>query len=47
MADGLKIGFIETSAKAGINIRALFKNLATDLPGIDLNGNDVRVSTDI
>lgn len=27
--------FIETSAKAGINIKQLFKNLAQNLPGMD------------
>ena len=26
--------FIETSAKTGINVKQLFKNLATHLPGI-------------
>ena len=27
--------FIETSAKAGINIKQLFKNLAQSLPGME------------
>lgn len=27
--------FIETSAKAGINIKQLFKNLASNLPGME------------
>ena len=26
--------FIETSAKTGVNVKQLFKNLATSLPGI-------------
>ena len=26
--------FIETSAKTGVNVKQLFKNLATNLPGI-------------
>jgi Ras-related protein Rab-6A len=29
------IMFIETSAKAGFNIKALFRKLATSLPGMD------------
>lgn len=27
--------FIETSAKVGINVKVLFKNLAATLPGVD------------
>ena len=34
-ADELGVNFIETSAKVGINIKALFKNLAATLPGVD------------
>jgi hypothetical protein len=30
-----KILFIETSAKAGLNIKALFRQLAQQLPGVD------------
>ena len=31
-ADELGVQFIETSAKVGINVKALFKNLAETLP---------------
>ena len=31
--------FIEASAKAGINIKTLFKNLAQSLPGMDGNNS--------
>lgn len=34
-ADALGAGFIETSAKAGINVKTLFKNIAATLPGIE------------
>lgn len=34
-AEELKVHFIETSAKAGINVKVLFKNLAANLPGVD------------
>ena len=34
-AEELKVNFIETSAKAGINVKVLFKNLAASLPGVD------------
>ena len=34
-ADELGVQFIETSAKVGINVKALFKNLAATLPGVD------------
>jgi hypothetical protein len=30
--------FIETSAKAGINIKQLFHNLAQSLPGMESSG---------
>jgi hypothetical protein len=30
----LKVNFIETSAKVGINVKILFKNLAATLPGV-------------
>lgn len=35
LADELGVSFIEASAKAGINIKALFKTLASNLPGSD------------
>lgn len=34
-AEELKVQFIETSAKVGINVKVLFKNLAATLPGVD------------
>lgn len=34
-AEELKVHFIETSAKVGINVKPLFKNLAETLPGVD------------
>lgn len=35
LAKELDVMFIETSAKAGINIRQLFQNLAQSLPGME------------
>lgn len=35
LAKELDVMFIETSAKAGINIKQLFKNLAQSLPGME------------
>ena len=35
LAEELGVEFIEVSAKAGINIKALFKTLASNLPGGD------------
>ncbi|KAJ2390625.1 GTPase Ryh1, partial [Coemansia sp. RSA 2559] len=38
--------FMETSAKAGHNVKALFKNIALALPGVDKSANDAnRTST--
>jgi Ras-related protein Rab-6A len=34
-AELLKVQFIETSAKVGINVKALFKNMAELLPGVE------------
>lgn len=34
-ATELKVMFIETSAKAGFNIKALFRKIAAELPGMD------------
>ena len=35
-ADELNVaGFKETSAKVGINVKALFKEMASQLPGMD------------
>ena len=38
-ATALDVLFIETSAKAGYNVKALFRKLATALPGMDTAGN--------
>lgn len=32
--------FIETSAKAGYNVKALFKKVATELPGLETNRHE-------
>lgn len=34
-ADELGVQFMETSAKVGINVKALFKSIAATLPGMD------------
>lgn len=34
--------FIETSAKTGVNVKQLFKNLATNLPGIQSTSGKVE-----
>lgn len=34
-AEELKVHFMETSAKVGINVKQLFKNIAAGLPGVD------------
>lgn len=41
MAKELDVMFIETSAKAGINIKQLFKNLAQSLPGMENTNTSV------
>ena len=38
MAKELGVLFIETSAKAGVNIKQLFQNLAQSLPGMETTG---------
>jgi len=38
------IMFIETSAKAGFNIKALFRKVASALPGVDEAGIDKNTS---
>ena len=35
LADELGLTFTETSAKVGINVKQLFKDLASTLPGVD------------
>ena len=35
LANELKCLFTETSAKAGVNVKQLFKDLASTLPGVD------------
>ena len=39
LAKELGVMFIETSAKAGVNIKQLFQNLAQSLPGMESQGN--------
>ncbi|KAI8139606.1 ras-related protein rab-like protein-6A [Fennellomyces sp. T-0311] len=41
-AKELNVMFIETSAKAGHNVKTLFRKIAQNLPGIDSNGNDQK-----
>jgi Ras-related protein Rab-6A len=36
--------FIESSAKAGFNVKALFRKLATALPGMDTASNQPNTS---
>ncbi|THU80122.1 GTP binding protein [Dendrothele bispora CBS 962.96] len=38
MATGLNIMFMETSAKAGHNVKSLFKKIAMSLPGMEKDG---------
>jgi len=38
MATGLNIMFMETSAKAGHNVKSLFKKIAMSLPGMEKEG---------
>jgi GTPase SAR1 family protein len=38
LAKELGVLFIETSAKAGVNIKQLFQNLAQSLPGMESSG---------
>ena len=40
-----EIQFIETSAKTGVNVKQLFKNLASTLPG--LQSNQANNKTDV
>jgi Ras-related protein Rab-6A len=35
LAKELEVAFVETSAKAGINIKQMFNQLAMNLPGMD------------
>jgi Ras-related protein Rab-6A len=37
-ATGMNIMFMETSAKAGHNVKSLFKKIAMSLPGMDKDG---------
>ena len=48
MAKEQNVMFIETSAKAGYNIKALFRKLATVLPGMEntmISGDSNRASS--
>ena len=38
-AKEMDVMFIETSAKAGMNIKTLFRNLAQSLPAVDVSVN--------
>jgi Ras-related protein Rab-6A len=39
-AQGLNILFMETSAKAGHNVKSLFKKIAMSLPGMEKEGQN-------
>jgi Ras-related protein Rab-6A len=39
-AQGLNIMFMETSAKAGHNVKSLFKKIAMSLPGMEKDGQN-------
>src|SRR6267142_683030 len=39
-AQGLNILFMETSAKAGHNVKSLFKKIAMSLPGMEKDGQN-------
>ncbi|KAI7880668.1 ras-domain-containing protein [Lichtheimia hyalospora FSU 10163] len=41
-AKELNVMFIETSAKAGHNVKPLFRKIAQNLPGIDSHGNEQK-----
>jgi Ras-related protein Rab-6A len=38
----LKVGFIETSAKVGINVKMFFKDLTSQLPGVSSSSGQVK-----
>ena len=40
-----KVMFIETSAKAGHNVKTLFKKIAQALPGMENSGNEQSAPT--
>ena len=41
LANELGTMFTETSAKVGINVKQLFKDLAATLPGVDQRGTPI------
>jgi Ras-related protein Rab-6A len=43
-ATQLNIMFMETSAKAGHNVKSLFKKIAMSLPGMEKEGQDANTS---
>jgi len=43
-ATQLNIMFMETSAKAGHNVKSLFKKIAMSLPGMEKEGQDANNS---
>jgi len=44
-AQEFKVMFIETSAKAGHNVKTLFKRIAQALPGMESSGNETNTPT--
>ena len=46
MANDLKTMFHETSAKVGINVKQLFKDLASTLPGVEANATGKGTAPD-
>lgn len=44
-AQEFKVMFIETSAKAGHNVKTLFKRIAQALPGMEDRGNEPNTPT--
>lgn len=43
-ASELEVMFIETSAKAGYNVKPLFRKIAQALPGMDSTAQDARAT---
>jgi len=39
--------FMETSAKAGHNVKSLFKKIAMSLPGMEKEGQDTNAKIDV
>ncbi|ORX96735.1 ras-related protein rab-6B [Basidiobolus meristosporus CBS 931.73] len=47
LAKELNIMFVETSAKAGFNVKALFRRIAQALPGVEGSGSDPAQLIDV